>query len=663
MISTEFVMTTAINSDGFFCSKLINNSEHKIDNFLFCFSVLSPIKSVENCIVSKSVGGYSELSHPTQSTLNPGEEWNFKYGYEYSRHKPMNHRWAPQGGFLKVQNGNTIYLDMTDIDYERVSSVASILQVSGDKFNYESLRLVPHPYSWDPSAGVCNLCSPIDVVFDDIEIINSAYQSASELGSRLNLNLFSGTANEKNEKASTSLKLKLQDLSDESSYRITITSDDVEITAGDEVGFYYGLISLMQLAQTYHQLIPCGSIFDKPRFSWRGQHLDTVRHFFSVDSLLKLLDLMSLFKLNKFHWHGVDDEAFRFKLDRHPEIATATAKRGNNLSVPPVFGSGPDATGGCYDREDMHKVINRAASNYIEVMPEFDLPGHNMSLINLIPSLRDPEDKSYEVSVQGYSENTLNPAMPDTFKIVESLIDGLCDIFPGEYIHLGGDEVAPGAWEKSPAIKILKEKNKLNNSKDVASWFINKLSKRVEQNNKKTASWQEAEDGNHQDDKIDKLLFSWQNLESGFNLAREGYKVVLCPAEHIYFDMAQSRNYADRGANWAAVVPFESTVDWPIIPNNEPELEANIQGIQGHLWCETILKDSEIESMLCPRILGLSESAWTCDEKRRKGIKLGNLAKNSFRELFDRIGWDYYIAENFDIMADPAMKMEAFAGE
>jgi hexosaminidase len=311
----------------------------------------------------------------------------------------------------------------------------------------------------------------------------------------------------------------------------------------------------------------------------------------------------------------------------------------------------------------MHKVINRAAANYIEVMPEFDLPGHNMSLINLIPSLRDPEDKSYEVSVQGYSENTLNPAMPDTFKIVESLIDGLCDMFPGEYIHLGGDEIAPGAWEKSPAIKVLKEKNKLNNSKDVASWFINKLSKRVEQNNKKTASWQEAEDGQHHDEKLDKLLFSWQDLESGFNLAREGYQVVLCPAEHIYFDMAQSRNYADRGANWAAVVPFESTVDWPIIPNNEPELEANIQGIQGHLWCETILKDSEMESMLCPRILGLSESAWTSDLNRRQGSELSDLAKTSFRELFDRIGWDYYKAENFDMMSDPATIKEAFASE
>ena len=345
------------------------------------------------------------------------------------------------------------------------------------------------------------------------------------------------------------------------------------------------------------------------------------------------------------------------------EIAIETAKRGNDLLVPPVFGSGSDATGGCYDKEDVDRIIKRASANYIEVIPEFDLPGHNMSLIHLYPEMRDPEDKSNEVSVQGYRENTLNPAMPETLKIVESLIDDMCNQFPGEYIHLGGDEIAPGAWEKSPKVQALMKEHRLDNSKDVASWFINKLSKRVELNNKKTASWQEAEDGNHHDDKSEKLLFSWQNLESGLNLARQGYKVVLCPAEHIYFDMAQSRNYADRGANWAAVIPIESTVDWQIIPENEPELESNIQGIQGHLWSETILKDSEMESMLCPRILGLSESAWTCDANRRKGAELSNLAKNSFRELFDRIGWDYYIAENFDIMSDPAMKMEAFAGE
>ena len=188
--------------------------------------------------------------------------------------------------------------------------------------------------------------------------------------------------------------------------------------------------------------------------------------------------------------------------------------------------------------------------------------------------------------------------MPDTFSILEKVIDDLCKVFPGEYIHLGADEIAPDAWSKSPAIDSLKSKHNLNTSKDVASWFINKLSQRVELNNKKTAAWQEAEDGKHQDHKIDKLLFSWQNLESGISLARQGFKVVLCPAEFIYFDMAQSRNYADRGANWAAVIPFEKTLDWSIIPENEPELEANVEGIQGHLWCETILEDSEMESML-----------------------------------------------------------------
>ena len=286
-----------------------------------------------------------------------------------------------------------------------------------------------------------------------------------------------------------------------------------------------------------------------------------------------------------------------------------------------------------------------------------------MALINLYPEMRDPEDKSNEVSVQGYRENTLNPAMPQTNRVVESLIDDMCNLFPGEYIHLGGDEIAPGAWEQSPKVQALMNEHDLKNTKDVASWFINKLSKRVELNNKKTASWQEAEDGNHHDDKSEKLLFSWQNLESGFDLARQGYKVVLCPAENIYFDMAQSRNYADRGANWAAVIPFESSVDWQIIPEDEPELESNIMGIQGHLWCETILKDSEMESMLCPRVIGLSESAWTSNENRRKGTDLHNLATNSFRELFDRIGWDYYIAEKFDIMSDPAKNEEVLASE
>jgi hexosaminidase len=513
-----------------------------------------------------------------------------------------------------------------------------------------------------PSAGVCNLSQPLNLSFDDSEMITRAVSAASELGNRLNLNILFNNNNELIG-SNTQLIIKAQKHKASSSYTLVITSDVIELNAADEQGLFYGLVTLLQLNQTYHKLIPCGTIIDQPRFDWRGQHLDCARHFYAVESILKLLDLMSLFKLNKFHWHGTDDEAFRFKLDSNPELANATAKRGNNLLVPPIFGSGPSPTGGCYDSSDIKRIIERASSNYIDVMPEFDLPGHNLSLIQLLPATRDPRDKSNEVSVQGYFQNTLNPAMPETFLLIEPLLDDLCNLFPGEYIHLGGDEVSPESWKSSPAVEALKTKYNLTNNKDVLCWFINELSSGVHSNGKKTAAWQEAEEGNHHEEKTNKLLFAWRDLESGHDLARKGYKVVLCPAQHIYFDMAQSRDYSDRGINWAAIVSFNTTLDWEIIPSDEPEIEENIEGIQGHLWSETILKDSDMESMLCPRILGLSESAWTSQNNRRKGAELNDLVLNSYRDLFEKIGWNFYKPENFDIMSDPVKNKEVLINE
>ena len=644
-VNTDFILTNSINADGQFCSTLKNNCDIVLDNFLICFSLLSPIKSIDNCLVTNQVGGYVEISQLNISSLSPGQEWLFKYAYEHSRHRPMNHTWGPQGSFLKLHDGTIISVHVDDVNFQTLSPNVPIVKNLSDK----SLRLVPHPNEWVPSAGVCNLSQPLNLSFDDSEIITRAVSAASELGKRLNLSIYSNNVADFID-SNTTLLIKTQKHKTSASYNLIITSDVIELTAGDEQGLFYGLVTLLQLNQTYHKLIPCGIINDQPRFNWRGQHLDCARHFYAVESILKLLDLMCLFKLNKFHWHGTDDESFRFKLDSNPELATATAKRGDSLLVPPIFGSGPSPTGGSYDSSDINRIIERASSNYIDVMPEFDLPGHNLSLIQLFPSTRDPRDKSNEVSVQGYFKNTLNPAMPDTYSIIEPLIDDLCNLFPGEYIHLGGDEMPPDSWTESPEVNDLKKKYNLQTNKDVLSWFINKLSARVESNGKKTATWQEAEDGSYLEKKSDKLLFAWQNLESGYKLARKGFKVVLCPAEHIYFDMAQSQTYSDRGVNWAAIVSLEDTVDWQIIPSDEPELESNIEGIQGHLWSETITQDSHMQAMLCPRILGLSESAWSLEKNKRNGKTMNILATNNFRDLFEQIGWEYYRSENFDIM-------------
>ena len=645
-VNTEFILTNSINADGQFCSTLKNNSDIVLDNFLICFSLLSPINSIDNCLVTNQVGGYVEVSQLNISSLSPGQDWSFKYAYEHSGHKPMNHTWGPQGTFLKLHDGAIISVYVDDLNFQTLSHVVPIVKNLSDK----SLRLVPHPSEWVPSAGVCNLSQPLSLSFDDSEIITRAVSAASELGKRLNLDIYSGNNVADFIDSNTTLKIKTQKHKTSASYNLIITSDVIELVAGDEQGLFYGLVTLLQLNQTYHKLIPCGTINDQPRFNWRGQHLDCARHFYAVESILKLLDLMSLFKLNKFHWHGTDDESFRFKLDSNPELATATAKRGDSLLVPPIFGSGPSPTGGCYESSDIGRVIKRASSNYIDVMPEFDLPGHNLSLVQLFPSTRDPRDKSNEVSVQGYIKNTLNPAMPETYSIVEPLIDDLCKLFPGEYIHLGGDEMPPDSWLESPEVNNMKKKYNLETNKDVLSWFINKLSSRVDSKGKKTAAWQEAEEGAYHEKKFDKLLFAWRNLESGYDLARKGYKVVLCPAEHIYFDMAQSQTYSDRGVNWAAIVSLEDTINWQIIPLDEPELESNIEGIQGQLWSETVTQDSHMEAMLCPRILGLSESAWALEKNKRNGKAMNILATNNFRDLFEQIGWEYYRSENFDIM-------------
>ncbi len=645
-VNTEFILTNSINADGQFCSILKNNCDIVVDNFLICFSLLSPIKSIDNCLITNQVGGYVEISQLNISSLSPGQEWLFKYAYEHSRHRPMNHTWGPQGSFLKLHDGTIISVHVDDVNFQTLSPNVPIVKNLSDK----SLRLVPHPNEWVPSAGVCNLSQPLNLSFDYSEIITRAVSAASELGKRLNLDIYSNNVADFID-SNTTLLIKTQKHKTSASYSLIITSDVIELTAGDEQGLFYALVTLLQLNQTYHKLIPCGTIKDQPRFNWRGQHLDCARHFYAVESILKLLDLMSLFKLNKFHWHGTDDESFRFKLDSNPELATATSKRGDSLLVPPIFGSGPSPTGGCYDSSDIKRIIERASSNYIDVMPEFDLPGHNLSLVQLFPSTRDPRDKSDEVSVQGYIKNTLNPAMPETYSIVEPLIDDLCKLFPGEYIHLGGDEMPPDSWLESPEVSNMKKKYNLETNKDVLSWFINKLSFRVDSKGKKTAAWQEAEEGTYHEKKFDKLIFAWRNLESGYDLARKGYKVVLCPAEHIYFDMAQSQTYSDRGVNWAAIVSLEDTINWQITPLDEPELESNIEGIQGQLWSETITQDCHMEAMLCPRILGLSESAWTLEKNKRNGKAMNILATNNFRDLFEQIGWEYYRSENFDIMS------------
>ena len=289
----------------------------------------------------------------------------------------------------------------------------------------------------------------------------------------------------------------------------------------------------------------------------------------------------------------------------------------------------------------MARIVDHASILGISVMPEIEIPAHSMALVKVIPEMRDSEDRSCEESVQGYTENTINPAMPATWEFLGKVIPEVCNLFPFGVIHLGCDELPAKLWKKSPAIEKLKEKEDLKSTEDLLEWTMKKAAKILVEAGGRPAAWEEAGTGQNGGIGNDALLFSWNGLESGLQAAREGYEVVMCPAQHVYFDMAHTSEVHESGVSWAAFISLEDALEWEPVPVDEPELEHRVIGIQGELWSETIIKDRDMESMLAPRILALSEGAWSTPLRKRKLTEFVGAARY-FGKIFDKFDWAFH---------------------
>ncbi|OZA08197.1 MAG: hypothetical protein B7Y02_12885, partial [Rhodobacterales bacterium 17-64-5] len=236
---------------------------------------------------------------------------------------------------------------------------------------------------------------------------------------------------------------------------LEIAPDGVILRGGSDSSLFSAAMTLLSLRETHGGALPLGRIEDGPRFVWRGQHLDCSRHFFAVSTILKLLDLMALVKLNRFHWHFSDDESFRVQVDCAPEIWRKTEFRGEGHLIPGVWGGGI-LSGGSYSKADVARVVAHAKALHIEVLPEIEVPAHAHALNAAHPGMRDRGDNGAEMSVHGFLENTLNPAMQASWDLVEPLALEVASLFPLGILHLGCDELPHGAWDGSPAITRLK---------------------------------------------------------------------------------------------------------------------------------------------------------------------------------------------------------------
>ena len=578
---------------------------------VFCFSLMAAARAVQGCTLIRSVAGYAEMQLPDLAADQPH---CFRIAHDDPGYIVANRAWLPLGGYLRLQGGRCVPLP------ELPAGVISgnprpAAAVTG-------LRLIPQPGAWVPAEGVLRATT--------FAGRGEPLEAVAALAQRTGLGPFLAADG-------ATLTIHHDPSLAAEGYVLGIGPSEVTLSAAGRAGLFYGGVTLLNLTVTYDGVLPCGVITDAPRFGWRGQHLDCARHFFGMDTLHRLLDLMALLKLNRFHWHFADDEAFRLQVDCVPALWQKTEFRGEGLPVPGVFGGGI-RSGGSYSKADVAALLAHADSLNIAILPEIEVPAHGFAINAAVMGLRDPGDNGFEVSVQGYADNVINPAVPATWELLEPLITEVAAMFPIGMLHLGCDEMPLDAWGGSPLVTALKAREGLETRDDVQGWMMQRLEAFLADQGIRAAGWEEAAKGSNGGIGHNALLFSWTGQGPGVAAARAGYDVVMCPAQKVYFDLAHSTDPADWGARWAGYIPLEEVVNWDPVPPGAEDIAPRVVGIQSTFWAEFTTADWQLEAMLAPRILGLATKAWD-QNNSVDGPKLRALAA-AYAPLFDRIGWD-----------------------
>ncbi len=416
------------------------------------------------------------------------------------------------------------------------------------------------------------------------------------------------------------------------SYFLETTKKGITLRAASDKGIHNGLQTLKQLmffsnSKSGEVVLPILTIDDEPRFGWRGVMLDESRSFFGVDKVKQLLELMSMHKLNIFHWHLTDDPGWRIEIKKYPKLATIGGI-GNELD--------PDAPAQYYTQNEIKEIVQFAAERYIEVIPEIDMPGHARAANRAYPEYSGGGSKSHP-------EFTFNPGKEETYAYLTDILREITTLFPSKYIHIGGDEVHFGNenWKSDADVKRLMRRENLNDLKAVETYFVKRMADSIRALNKTVIGWDEIVD--HQLDVDNSLVMWWRHdqtnkLEAALN---GNYNVVLCPRIPLYFDFDQDESH-QYGRKWGgAYSPIEMGYAFP--PDTLLNLATNqdlVKGIQANIWTERIDDITRLDYMTHPRLSALAEAAWT--KKENKNYDDFKERLKPMLSYFDDLGIYYY---------------------
>ena len=406
-------------------------------------------------------------------------------------------------------------------------------------------------------------------------------------------------------------------------YRLTVDNNGVNITGASAAGVFYGIQTLRKSipAGAGEVLLPAVTINDSPRFSYRGAHLDVSRHYFTPDSIKRFIDILALHNLNRFHWHITDDQGWRIEIKKYPKLTTVAAERdetviGRNSGEYDGKHYGPFF----YTQDECREIVAYAAERHITVIPEIDLPGHMQAALAAYPEY-GCTGGPYEVwKMWGVSDNVLCAGNDATLSFIEDVLAEVIEVFPSEYIHIGGDECPKTQWEKCPKcqarIKALGIKGDKKHSAEMylQSFVINHAEKFLNSKGRQIIGWDEILEGGLAPNAT---VHSWRGVEGGIEAAKQGHDCIMSPTTFMYFDYYQTKYTDDEPLAIGGYVPVEKVYSFePINDTLSIDIQKHIIGVQANLWSEYIPTFSHVEYMELPRMAALCEVQWCKPENK-----------------------------------------------
>lgn len=493
-----------------------------------------------------------------------------------------------------------------------------------------NINIIPAPVNYKVNAGKFVLTNQTKIALNDSAELNSANFLNDYLKSCYGFTLGIITkARAPSNCILLSTRRFIQAPANDGKYTVVISPRYVSIVGDSYPGTFYGIQTLLQLLPAAVQneyALPCVSIEDYPRFKYRGMHLDVGRHFFPVDFIKKYIDYIALYKMNTFHWHLTEDQGWRIEIKKYPGLTSVGGYRnGTIIGHHPGTGNDNMRYGGFYTQDEVRDVVKYAADRFITVIPEIEMPGHASAAIAAYPELscfpNEPTKpaansvwsgsrKGKQVQqAWGVFEDVFCPS-EYTFTFLENVLDEVMQLFPSEYIHIGGDECPKESWKRSEFCQQLIKEKGLKDEHGLQSYFIQRIEKYINSKGRKIIGWDEILEGGLAPNAT---VMSWRGEQGGIDAAKQKHNVIMTPGSYVYFDHAQSKS--EDSITIGGYLPADTVYKYEPIPKELDSAEAKyVLGAQANVWTEYMKNTRKVEYQIFPRMSALSEVLWSPKE-------------------------------------------------